>query len=317
MADFSTPFASQAGRRVPTSDEKINGFPCGPADQLLFNGLFHRLESEVGNVISYAGLAATDADYAQLRKAIVSLIEAATGGGETENYLLMSQASARLPIFPEIKTEDYRINVISPATGIVRVPGGLDFLHRGISLVTTAQTDFNTQANKTYHLRWSPSGGFSLKDLSNSGYNPSAAPETAETFDSVYDDMLVARVTTNSTNVATITALANAHDLRASGQVVDARGGSKGNPDFQTGYEDNTAPSNVNNFDPITLNWARRPQCYLTAINDVWANGAKSILGNISGAAEFSAGVRPLSRYQIGVWGQGDIDIWVGWAART
>ena len=67
MADFATPFASQAGRRTPTADEKVNGFPCGPADQTLFNGLFHRLESEIGNVISYAGLTGSDADYAQLR----------------------------------------------------------------------------------------------------------------------------------------------------------------------------------------------------------------------------------------------------------
>lgn len=304
MADFSTPFANQAGRRVPTADEKINGFPCGAADQTLFNGLFNRLEAELGNLISYAGLTGSDADYSQVRKAVVALIEAATGGGETENYVLMSQASSRLPIFPQILTEDFKINISSPATGIVRVPGGINFLHRGINQVTTAQTDFNTQANKTYHLRWTPAG-FSLKDLSNAGYNPSAAAETAVAFDSTLDDMLIARVTTNSSNVTTITNLANAHDLRASGEENDPRGAFSGQPPAN-GFEDGVAPSAIQNYKAISLNWARIPQVYVTAFNDV----------NLS-YAEFNAGARALSRYQIAVWGQGDNDMWVGWAART
>lgn len=303
MADFATPFASQAGRRTPTADEKVNGFPCGPADQTLFNGLFHRLESEIGNVISYAGLTGSDADYAQLRKAIVALIDAATGGGSTDSYLLMSQATARLPIYPEMMTEDRKINISSPATGVVRVPGGIDFLHRGIFQVTTEETDFNTQASKTYHLRWNPGDGFTLNDLSSGTYNPSAAAETSTVFDSSYDDMLLARVVTNSSNVATITNLANAHDLRASGQVVNARGAFSGG-EVTAGYEGGTMPASIANYNTVTLDWARLPEPSLTAIGDV-------------AFLEFNVGTRALSRYQIAVWGQGDTDISLGWRART
>jgi hypothetical protein len=310
MADFSTPFANQAGRRVPTADEKINGFPCGPADQTLFNGLFNRLEAELGNLISYAGLVGSDADFAQVRKAIVALIDAATGGGDTSSYLLMSQASSRLPIYPQMLTEDFRINITAPATGIVRVPGGINFLHRGINQVTTAQTDFNTQANKTYHLRWNPSDGFALKDLSNAGYNPAAAAETVEAFDSTYDDMLLARIVTNSSNVATITNLANAHDLRATGQNNDPRGAFSGNGNPSAGFQDGVSPSAITNYTAVTLNWARMPQAYLSSINDMKPQGG-------SDNSEFNSGVKPLSRYQIGVWAQGDIDAWVGWVART
>ena len=214
MADFNTPFASQAGRRTPNADEKVNGFPCGPADQTLFNGLFHRLESEIGNVISYAGLTGSDADFAQLRKSITALIDAATGAGDTDSYILLSQATSRLPIYPEIVSSDNRINISSPAGGTVRVPGGVNLIHRGIRLITTEKTDFATVSNKSYHLRWNPDDGFTLNDLGNSGYNPSTLGEGDPSFDSVYDDMLVARVVTNSSNVATITTLANAQRLR-------------------------------------------------------------------------------------------------------
>ena len=214
MADFNTPFASQAGRRTPNADEKVNGFPCGPADQTLFNGMFYRLESEIGNVISYAGLTGSDADYSQLRKAITALIDAATGAGDTDSYILLSQAAARLPLFPEIVSSEGRINVTSPAGGTVRVPGNVDLIHRGIRLVTTEETDFATVSSKTYHIRWNPVNGFTLNDLSDPVYNPLTLGESDPAFDTNYDDMLVARVVTNSSNVASITTLANLQRLR-------------------------------------------------------------------------------------------------------
>ena len=207
MANFSTPFGNNSGRRLPTADEKVNGFPCGPADQTLFNGLFHRLESELGNLITHAGLTGSDADYSQVRKAIEALISAATGGGDVSNYLLMTQARTRLPIYPEVVSTDGKINISAPATGTVRVPGNVDLVHRGIFTVTSAETDFTTQANKTYHVRWNPTDGFTLNDLSSATYNPSAAAETSTVFDSTFDDMLLSRVVTNSSNVATFTKL--------------------------------------------------------------------------------------------------------------
>ncbi|MEF2554054.1 hypothetical protein VQ042_22390 [Aurantimonas sp. A2-1-M11] len=209
MAKFDTPFSSSADRRYPTSDERQNGFPCGPADQRLFNGLFYRLESEIGEVIDHAGIIQTDDRFTQLREAIVALIEAATGGGDPENYLLVSQARARLPVFPEVQNVDGKIVVTAPATGTVRVPGGVTFLHRGIFPVTTVQEDFATVSSKTYHLRWNPTDGFSLNDVSDTDYNPSLYVEANPLLDSTYDDMLVARIITNSSNIATITNLVN------------------------------------------------------------------------------------------------------------
>lgn len=302
MADFGTPFANSASRRNPTSDEKINGFPCGPADQLLFNGLFYRLESEIGNVISYAGLTGSDADMSQLRQAIAAMIQAATGGGPTDSFILLSQASARLPIYPEVDSADGKINLTAPVTGTIRVPGNVDFMHRGISPITSGETDLATVANKTYHVRWNPVDGFILKDLADGLYNPGTLNEGDRSFDTTYDDMLVARVVTNSSNVATITSLANKHDLYSEGE------NSQG---IMADDIAGTLPSAMTQFATVTLDWSRRPRVALRAMNDFNNNAgtAGSILNH---------GVWPISRYGLKTWAQysGTNDTTVlGWEA--
>lgn len=255
MAKFDPPFSVTGPRRSPTLDEAANGFPCGPADQTLFNGLFNRIEAELGNLILFTGLTPTDADFNQVRKAIQSMIASATGDGDTDQFLLMDQARARLPIFPEWQTSDGTINLTSPANGTIRLPGGLDFVHRGIYLISTVQTDFNTAASKTYHLRWNPTDGFTLKDLANLTYNPTSAAESDPGFDTRYDDMLVARIVTNAANVPTMTPLVNKHRLVKMGiqNKTIVRQTTAG----QGGW--------VGAFDPIPLVWARTPQYTMSA----------------------------------------------------
>ncbi|QRM55157.1 hypothetical protein [Sinorhizobium sp. BG8] len=181
-------------------------------------------QREIVAVITDAGLTPDSADMTQLLQAIALKIAAATGGGAVENYLLMTQARARLPIFPEVLTSDGRLPVVSPSTGQIRVPAGYEFLHRGIFSVTTVQADFATAGNKTYHLRWSPTAGFALKDVSDLTYNSSSLAESSATFDSKYDDMLVSRVVTSSGNIPTITNLVNVarviEEMTASGTIT-------------------------------------------------------------------------------------------------
>lgn len=187
-------------------------------------------QRELYHLIDYAGLVPAKADLEQVRKAIQALIAAATGGGDTSQFVLMTQARARLPIFPEVQTADGTIGVTTPAIGQVRVPNAVTFLHRGIFPITTAQQDFATAANKTYHLRWTPTGGFVLKDLADVAYNPLVAAETSPAFDTTYDDMLVARVVTNAANACTITRLVNRDRLRR----VDILSGNVTNPGINT-----------------------------------------------------------------------------------
>lgn len=288
MADFDPPFGESSERRLPTTSERNNGFPCGPADQQLFNGMFNRIEAEIGEVISFAGLAPTDERFTQLREAIEALIAAATGAGDTSQFLLVSQAQARLPIFPDVSTVDGRIVVTAPSTGTVRVPAGVTFLHRGVFPVTTAQTDFATSVSKTYHLRWNPTDGFTLEDLAGGGsYNPGSLAEINEAFDSTYDDMLVARIVTNSSNVATITNLANKALLKSEGDSA---------PISPSNFDDNVGPGALTGPDGETfaLNWARKPQAYLAGFSDVQAQSG-------SGSGELNIAAQSLSRYQVRV----------------
>lgn len=209
MANFNPAFGTNGDFRYPSSTERDQGFPCGPLDKDLFNGLYYRIESELKSVIDAGGISHTDTDHTLVLQAINALISAATGGSPSD-YILMSQAEARLPIFPQIGTTDGKMGITSPATGTVRLPGSVTFLHRGIGQYTTSLNDFATVGSKTYHLRWDfATDTYSLEDLSDSGYNPSALAESDSSFDSSYDDMLIARVVTNSSNVATITDLIN------------------------------------------------------------------------------------------------------------
>ncbi|MEO3997172.1 hypothetical protein [Mesorhizobium sp. CAU 1732] len=218
-------------------------------------------QRELDHLIAFSGQTPDRTDLEQVRKAIESLISAATGGGDTSKFLLVSQARARLPIFPEILSADGRMNVTSPAAGTVLVPPTVAFQHRGIFPMSTsdyseAQRSFATVANKTYHLRWTLADGFVLRDLANAGYNPAVAAETNERFDSSYDDMLIARVTTNGSNVATITNLANRNAL-AFMQLIhgtDVKLGSQNGANFLVSH---------------AFNWARTPKTVSLAASRV------------------------------------------------
>ncbi|MEK1890806.1 MAG: hypothetical protein AAAB35_25235 [Phyllobacterium sp.] len=311
MADWSPPFANAGEKRLPTPEEVANGFPCGPADQRLFNALFNRVEAELGDLVGFAGITPSDADNTTVRQAVLALIDAATGGNPA-GYILMTQARARLPIFPEVINTDGRIIVTSPGTGQVRLPGGVDFLHRGIFTVTTSQTDFATDPSKTYHLRWDPTNGFRLIDVANNVYNPTALVETNIKFDSTFDDIIFARVITNSSNVPTITNLANKNLLTADGYGASAPFGDAGYDPATPSYtieNDVMDPKLMTHYATQTVNFARTPQVYITAIQDVFTVNPP--------VSEVSMGARALSRYNIAVWAQGDAGHATGWAARA
>lgn len=242
---------------------------------------------------------------------MLALIDAATGGNPA-GYILMTQARARLPIFPEVINTDGRIIVTSPGTGQVRLPGGVDFLHRGIFTVTTSQTDFATDPSKTYHLRWDPTNGFRLIDVANNVYNPTALVETNIKFDSTFDDIIFARVITNSSNVPTITNLANKNLLTADGYGASAPFGDAGYDPATPSYtieNDVMDPKLMTHYATQTVNFARTPQVYITAIQDVFTVNPP--------VSEVSMGARALSRYNIAVWAQGDAGHATGWAARA
>src|SRR5690606_38941054 len=122
------------------------------------------------------------------------------------------------------------------------------------------------------HLRWNPTDGFVLRDLASGTYNPGTLAEADTTFDSGYDDMLVARVITNSSNVPTITNLVNRSTLAISEILSAVSSDSDGISSAWFGFTK-------------SLNWARRPT--------TWSlNVAKGFALNDSTDNDFN--IRPL-----------------------
>lgn len=211
-------------------------------------------QRELAHLIAFSGQTPAENDLEQVRKAIQQMIIAAGGGGGVEeDYLLVSQARARLPFYPEILTADGRMAVTSPGAGSILVPASVACQHRGVYPFNTSDYDapsrtFATVANKTYHLRWRAGTGLALIDLTDGTYNPGGLKaETDPSFDSGFDDMLIARVVTSSGNVATITNLSN-RDRLSSRLMMQG----------QNWRATNRIPEKVGDFSG-TLNWARTP----------------------------------------------------------
>lgn len=167
------------------------------------------------------------------------------------------------PIFPEV-AGDGTFTLTSPGAGQLRIAAGTQWTHRGAFSYTSVQTDLVTTASKTYHLRWNRTDGFVLYDLASGTYNPSSVPETDVTFDTTYDNMLVARVVTSAGNVLTITSLANKDRLmsyaRTTGSTTAIGAGS-------LAYSSSTP-----------LNWARTPRTQvITGAVSADANPAASM----------------------------------------
>lgn len=156
------------------------------------------------------------------------------------------------PNFPHVQTSSGKL-AVSVAGLSVSVDAAQTWMHRGVFRYSSddyagAARTFATVNGKTYHLRWTPGAGFALKDLADAAYNPGALAETDPTFDSTFDDMLVAKVTATG-GVATVTTLINALQLKARANV------SGGGSIISTG----SGNDGILYSSTFSLNWARTP----------------------------------------------------------
>lgn len=208
--------------------------------------VLNSLTSEIACAVDKAGRNYDPGDTCNLFRAIMDLITASQRG---------------MPIFPEI-LETNNVMTINAGTGLVTVPDGQVWRHRGVmdydsTNIPLVQRQFATIANTVYHLRWyapgliapvstSPSGVIVLHAVVDPVYNPSSLAESNEAFDSTYDNVLIARVVTNAGNVPTVTALMNKANHRQfftkSTLQQQPTGGWGGLPRLTA-----------------TLNWARTP----------------------------------------------------------
>lgn len=259
MADIiGTPWADDSEtRRAPTAAERALGFVCGAADPDLFNYLLWYQDRWFQQAGEDASIAVDPDDPQTLTKIINALILLAGAGSSTPELLN--------PIYPYVSTNG-GVFLLSTVSGQISIPDGTTFVHRGSTQHLASDYDlatertFATVANKTYHLRWQYNAGtpiFVLKDLASAGYNPGALDEDDQSFDSTYDDMLIAKVVTNGSNDLTVTALKNLHQLSYE--------------ELMTGVSVANPGANLASFDfDATLNWARTPtHCVLTLMNRV------------------------------------------------
>lgn len=208
---------------------------------------------EILYCIEQSGQEPSGTDLTQLWKA---LVYAAQTYGTASEDPPPSLDFSKTPIMPEVVTGAGLLTVNTSGNSVIVADGGT-FVHRGGNIYDTDDEDigdrtFATAANKTYHLRWRYNGGtpvYELKDLADSGYNAGALAESHTAFDSTYDTMLIARVTTSGAGTITVTALKNLATL-----TDDA---------ILTGTHDATGPAAGANAARFlfsrTLNWARAP----------------------------------------------------------
>ncbi|MDB5582844.1 MAG: hypothetical protein JWR80_8020 [Bradyrhizobium sp.] len=159
--------------------------------------------------------------------------------------ILLDGVRTELPIYPNCRNEDGMFGVLSPATGTIRVPAGVVFVIRGARRYVTEQVNLPTTASKVYHLRWNKTDGFALYNLASAGYNPGSLAEDHASFDSTFDDMLVARVVTNGSNVPVTTNLTNKPKLAQKTLRLDA---------VAQALSYSVLPASA-----VVLNWARTP----------------------------------------------------------
>ena len=184
-------------------------------------------------------------------------------------YQLMNDVPTRRRLFLPYHCEinfpiNGRFNILT-ATGSVTIDTGQSWIWRSaIEYLTAdfllASRQLTTAGNKTYHLRWHapgtgdalliglyPNGRFVLKDTTNPSYNATAARETSKLLDGQFDDMLIARVVTNASNVPTVTSLENRMHLEINCRRKVER------ECHRSHWEDELG-------DHVILNWARAPE---------------------------------------------------------
>ena len=183
-------------------------------------------------------------------------------------------------IFPEIETADAKLLITDNADGTLTIDAAQTWLWRGVFRfssddINLAGRTVTTVANKTYHVRWHapgtgtaalietyPYGRIELVDMT--GVSPT---EGDPSYDTTYDNMLVARIVTDGANASTITTFINRASLSFS-SFLSVGPGYIGNSAFRSVFT-------------ATLNWARTPK--------VW-NFSGAVYSNSPGSNTFVHG---------------------------
>jgi len=119
MTAIALPFAATGARRAPTSGELTSGFPCGPADQELFNWLMWWLTGQTNGAIGASGRLSDDADLLQYAKVLRS---------QSINYMVAGGTANAITVAPTLALErraglPLRILIATTNTGATSLNG--------------------------------------------------------------------------------------------------------------------------------------------------------------------------------------------------
>lgn len=227
--------------------------------------------------------------------------------------------TAVAPIYPEIETNG-GLPTFTVGTGSIAVDGGITWIHRALnryasSDISSPNRTFATSQNKTYHLRWYapghanapavtyPNGRFMLRDLADSAsYNPGGAAENDPSFDTTFDDMLLAKVTTNGSNALTVTALYNKAFL-----IGNSLYGETNSSYHDVGND--AALDNAGVGGGWVRNWSRKGESSMANVVDITSYQ--------SGFTEMNFGVYTRDRYVTRIFGETQSATGNGWYIRA
>lgn len=229
-----------------------------------------------------------------------SSADSGTGAWILLNSTGGNQSGYDNPVYPEVLTSDGELGCTG-STGQVVVDPSQYFVMRGLRKFYTSDFDaadrtFALNASKTYHLRfvgriagttafatfYAAKGivdnTFYVIDVTDADYNAGSLAETDSSFDSQYDDMLIATITTDPSSGPTLIQLSNKNRLK---YVYSGT----------TSLTDNATYTTLHSISD--LNWARTPESFpvITAL--------QSFAGTPGNGSAWSSGYGTLA--QVGI----------------
>lgn len=166
--------------------------------------------------------------------------------------------------YPHIASQSQHLEIIQHDAWKIEIAPGQTFNWRGVWRIdtdafSTLERSFELAPNSTYHLRWRSTDSFLLLHLQDAAYNPQDLKESNPSFDTTFDDMLIARISSDEQGITEIVTLRNSQHLLT-------QFSSK-----QSSLIEQSATgalfSDVKPVASLALQWARTPRAYWQGVS--------------------------------------------------
>lgn len=174
----------------------------------------------------------------------------------TQNESARDSSLKKMPFYPEVVNEDGRVAMTLSGNALAIADDQIIRLFGWVEINSTSYQNksWAIDLSETYHVRFNLTDGFYIKNISDASYNPDSNPETHKQFDTVYDDLLLAKL-----ELGVLHTLVNKSHLIANGMLRE----------FLT-----ITPAKWEAWHQptISLNWSRTPSIVGVRMG-IWVNG--------------------------------------------